>query len=75
VSEEGPRLLSMKDGYAFAKFNGRKINFGRSNDPQACIRFAALKAQWEANDCELTDDLLEVRTMPGAVIVAVVCDQ
>jgi len=68
-------LLSTKDGYTYAKFNGRKLNFGRSDDPQSRVRFAALKARWEANDRELSDDMLPARMQPGTVTVTGVCDQ
>lgn len=75
MSKQGPKLLSTKDGYAFAKFNGRKINFGRSDDPQARIRFAAMKLRWETNGRELADDMLPDRMQPGVVTVTGVCDQ
>lgn len=48
MSKQGPTLLSTKDGYAFVELNGRKINFGRSDDPKARTRFAAMKLRWEA---------------------------
>ena len=58
MSNQGPRLLRTKDGYAYAKFNGRKINFGRHDDPDARPRFDAFKARWLLNGRELTDDML-----------------
>ncbi len=75
MSKQGPQLLSTKDGYAFAEFNGRTINFGRSNDPHAPIRFAAMKHRWEENGRELTDDMLPDRMQLGVVTVTGVCDQ
>lgn len=63
MSNQGPRLLRTKDGYAYAKFNGRKINFGRFDDPDARPRFDAFKAQWLLNGRELTDDMLPDRAV------------
>ena len=75
MSMEGPRLRRSRDGYAYSRFNGRKLHFGRFDDPQARIRFAALKARWEANGRELTDDMMPARMRPGAVTVDGLCDQ
>ena len=63
MSEQGPRLLRTKGGYAYAKFNGRKINFGRHDDPDARPRFDAFKARWLLNGRELTDDMLPDRAV------------
>lgn len=68
MSKQGPKLLSTKDGYAFAKFNGRKINFGRIDHPDTARRFDAFKGRWLENGRELTDDMLGPRAeRPGAV--------
>ena len=74
MSLDGPRLRRCPKGYAFSKFNGRKMHFGRFDDPQARVRFSALKARWEANDRELTDEMLPPRARPGAVTVEQLCD-
>ena len=34
MSRRGPSLLRCPKGYAFAKFNGRKIHFDRYDDPE-----------------------------------------
>ena len=61
MSEQGPRLVRTAKGYAVSKFNGRKLHFGRYDDPLSRVRFQAFKARWEANGRELSDDLLSER--------------
>jgi len=76
MSREGPRLRCCPKGYAWARFNGRKLHFGRHDDPQAHRRFAALKSRWEDNDRELTDDMLPQRARStDTVTVAGLCEQ
>ena len=75
MSNDGPRLRRCPKGYAYAKFNGRKMHFGRFDDPQTRVRFSALKARWEANGRELSDDMMPARARPGAVTVEELFDQ
>jgi hypothetical protein len=56
ISRNGPSLRRCPKGYAYAKFNGRKINFGRFDDPDAQGRFDSLRARWLLNDRELPGD-------------------
>jgi hypothetical protein len=68
VSKAGPQLLSTKDGRAYGKFGGRRISFGRIEDPDTAQRFDAFKARWLLNGRELSDDMLGPRAeRPGVV--------
>jgi len=46
MSRNRPSLRDCPKGYASAKFNGRKINFGRFDDPDAQGRFDSFRACW-----------------------------
>ena len=68
MSNQGPRLLRTRDGYAFGKFCGRKINFGRFDDPDAALRFDAFKARWLLNGRELSDEMLPQRAVRSGAV-------
>ena len=56
-SKQGPSLRRHKTtGHAFARFNGKQIWFGPYDGPEAHARFAAFKAEWEANGRSLPLD-------------------
>ena len=74
MSREGPRLKECPRGYAYARIDGRKIHFGRFDDPQSRIRFLELKARWEENARVLTDDMVAPRRSDGELSVNELCD-
>ncbi len=56
-SKQGPSLRRhKKTGHGFARFNGKQIWFGPYDGPEAHTRFAAFKAEWEANGRRLPLD-------------------
>lgn len=63
-SKRGPTLRRHKrSGSSYARFNGRQLWFGPYDDPESHAKFAALKAEWEANGRQLPrepDDELTV---------------
>ena len=42
MSNDGPRLRRCPRGYAYAKFNGRKMHFGRYEDPVVSENWAGV---------------------------------
>ena len=49
-TKRGPSLRRHKrSGNGYAKFNGQQVWFGPFDDPATHARFAAFKAEWEAN--------------------------
>ena len=55
------RLCSNRRGYAFAKFAGRTISFGRTDDPDSRTRFHEFKLAWLANGRQVTEEILAAR--------------
>ena len=46
MSTSGPRLSRTSKGYAEAKFNGKTVHFGKSDDPSVHLRFAHFITAW-----------------------------
>lgn len=64
MRRRGPTLRRHRDGRGIATFNGRQLTFGRFDDPEARVRFAAFVARWEANSRHLPEDVLEPERSP-----------